>query len=170
MNLENIKNYIWLLNIIAATLGLILTFIPIVHHSELGLSSDYFLVGFKMDHYPIGDQPTYYESSTLIYRVGMTTLIIIVIGSILLIMSSLPLLKEKLNAWPKAWIFSIFWLFCGLLMISGIIYYYLGMNSVDSSFWNYWSLSGGIVVLIGGAIAISSAIFREIAPKLIKNR
>lgn len=170
MNLEDAKEYIWLLNILAAILGLILVFIPVIHHSGLSMSSDYYLLGFKIDHYPIGDEPTYYESTTSIYRIGMTALIIILIGSIILLINSISLLIAKIKYWSKAWIIPIFWLLSGLLMISGILYYYFGMNSLDTSFWDYWTFSGGILALIGGSLAVFSTIFRAIISLIISRR
>ncbi|MFX1495071.1 MAG: hypothetical protein ACFFBZ_12365 [Promethearchaeota archaeon] len=170
MNLENVKKYLWLLDIIAAVLGMVLVFIPIIHHSEPSMSSDYYLLGYKIDHYPIGDQTTYYEAITLTYRIGMTSLIIILIGTIILLINSIPFSIVKIERWSKAWVVPIFWLIGGLLMISGILYYYLGMNSIDSSFWDYWTFSGGILTLIGGSLAVLSTIFRAIVSLIISRR
>lgn len=170
MNLETIKDYIWLLNIIAVILGLLLAVVPFIHHSELGFSSDYFLLGFKVDHYPIGPQYTYYGADNETYRVGMTALLIILIGSIFLLLNSLPLLIRKVKNWSKVWLFSISWLFSGLLMISGILYYYIEMNLIDSSFWNYWTLSGGIIALVGGCLAVFSTILKSLISLIISKR
>ncbi|MFX1496335.1 MAG: hypothetical protein ACFFBH_02300 [Promethearchaeota archaeon] len=170
MKLENIKDYIWLLNIISVILGFLSVFSPFVHHSETGFNSDYFLLGFKIDHYPIGPQYDYYGTDSVLYRVGMTTLLVIIIACIFLLINSLPLLLRKVKTWSKVWISSIFWLVSGLLMISGVLFFYIEMNLMDSSFWNYWTLSGGILPLIGGCLAVFSTILKSLISLIISRR
>lgn len=144
----NLKEDLWLYTLIAAILGIITIFTPAVGITE---GSNYVYI-WIWNLYATNDIIDFVQTEEPLYNIGVATTIIILIGTLILLLTSLiDMLKNKK--------LDLFKIIGGILLLIGPIVYLAGITAEDETFWEYYNINvGSILPFFAGGIAILAGI------------